>query len=103
MHLVRTCVERAPAEGNVVVLADREDRPPGRVGDRDGRDPVVRACGEVHDDPIDVRQRALESRQRSDRDGRGACPPNQVGKATRPDQVVGKDRDPGRQSSVSAR
>jgi hypothetical protein len=63
MHLVRAGVERAPAESDVVVLADREDRPAGRVRDRDSRYPVVRACREVHDDPIDVWQRALEGCQ----------------------------------------
>jgi len=103
MDAVGSGGECSAAQVGVVVLADGKDGPAGRVGQRDRGDAVVGAGGQVDDHPIDVGQRALQAGQRADRDGLGLARPDQVGQAGRPDEVVGQDRDPGGQSSVSAR
>ena len=61
MDAVGACRERATAELDLIVLADRKDRPTGRVGAGDGIDPVVGPCGEIDDDPVDVGQGAVQS------------------------------------------
>jgi hypothetical protein len=95
--------ERAAAQGRVIVLSDGQDRRTGDTDARDGLDAVVGASGQVDDDPIDVGQRAVEAGRRTDRDRDRIARPDKIGQAGRPDQVVGQDRDPGGQSSVSAR
>jgi hypothetical protein len=103
MDPVRAGVERAPTEGEVIVLTDGQDRSAADVRDGDRGDAVVCACGEVDDHSVDVGQRHLQTGQRPNGDRVGAGPTDEIGQAAGPDQVVGEDRDPGRQSSVSAR
>jgi hypothetical protein len=95
--------ERATAEGEIVVLTDREDRPSGRVRQGDRRDRVVGPRRQVDDHAVDVQRCRLESGKRADRDGDRVGAPNEVGQPSRPDEVIRDDRDPGGQSSVSAR
>ena len=54
--------ESSSAGFRVVVLADGEDRPAGRMGKSDGLDAVIGTRGQVDDDPVDIRQCALETR-----------------------------------------
>ena len=95
--------ERAPAEREIVVLPDCQDGASGRVRQGNRRDGVVGPRCQVDDDAVDVRRGRLKGRQRAqgNRDRVGA--PNEVGQPGRPDEVVRDDRDPGGQSSVSAR
>ena len=95
--------ESPPAEFRIVVLPDGEDRRADSLGALDGLDPVISAGGQVDDDPIDVGQRALEAGCRADGNRDPIARSDQVGQARRPDQVICEDRDPRRQSSVSAR
>lgn len=50
----RTRCERSAAEPGVVVLADREHRPAGRVREFDGRHAVVGPGGQVDDDAVNA-------------------------------------------------
>jgi len=103
LDAIRAGRERSAPGFGVIVLADGEDRAAGRMGEGDSLDTVVGAGGQVDDDPVDVGQRALETGRRADRHRDGVTRADQVRKARGPDQVVGEDRDPGGQSSVSAR
>jgi hypothetical protein len=103
MDPIRPGRERSSAEFRVVVLTDSENGPAGCVGERDRLDAVVGARGQVDDDPVDIGERALETGRRTDRDRDGIARPHQVSQAGGPDEVVGEDRDPGGQSSDSAR
>jgi hypothetical protein len=103
MDLVRPGFEGTPSHRDIVVLTHGQDRPPGRVGERDGRHTIVGAAGQVDDDPLHIRQRGLEGRQRADADRIRPGAADEVGQAARPDQVIREDGDPRRQSNVSAR
>jgi hypothetical protein len=72
-----------------------------RQGDRG--DGIVRARRHVHDHVVDVAQRRLQGRRGADGQGDRLGAPNQIGQAGRPDEIIREDRDPGGQSSVSAR
>lgn len=95
--------ERATAECEIVVLTDREDRSSGRARQGDRRDRVVGPCGQVYDHAVDLRGCRLETGERAHGDGDRVGAPNEVGQPSRPDEVIRDDRDPGCQSSVSAR
>ena len=100
---IRSGRESSPAQCGIVVLPDGKDRRAGGSDMLDSRDAVVGAGGQVDDDPIDVGQSALKTRCRADGNGDPVACVHQVGQARRPDQVICQDRDPRRQSSVSAR
>ena len=103
MDLIRARRERTAAQLGVIVLPDGEDRRAGCTNTGDSLDAVVGAGGQIDDDPIDVGQHALEAGRRPDGNGDPVACVDQVGQARRPDQVICEDRDPRRQSSVSAR
>ena len=100
---IRSRRESPAAQFRIVVLPDGEDRRAGNSGALDCLDAIVGAGGQVDDDPIDVGQRASEAGCRADGNGDPVACVDQVGQARRPDQVICEDRDPRRQSSVSAR
>ena len=100
---IRSGGESPAAQFRIVVLPDGEDRRAGGTDTGDGLDAVVGAGGQVDDDPIDVGQRAFEAGCRANGNGDPVACVDQVGQARRPDQVICEDRDPRRQSSVSAR
>jgi len=103
MNAVRSGGERPSAQFRIVVLPDGESRRAGSLGALESLDAVVGAGGQVDDDPVDIGQRGLETRRRPDGDRDPIAGVDQVGQARRPDQVIREDRDPRRQSSVSAR
>jgi hypothetical protein len=103
MDAIRTRSERRLPGGDIVVLPDGEDRTAGRVGHGDGGQTVVRAGGQVDDDPVDIRQGGLESRRRPDGSRLRARATHEVGEARGPDQVVGEDGDARSQARPSAR
>ena len=103
MDAIRAGGERRLPERDIVVLADGEDRPPGRVGRGDRGQTVVGAGRQVDHDPIDVRQRRLERAPGPHGTRLGARAAHEPVEPRRPDQVVGEDGDARRQSSVSAR
>lgn len=94
---------RTAAQVDVIVLPDGKDGLAGGVRLRDRGDPLVGPRGQIHDDAIDIGEDGVEPCGGPDGDRDGVGRPDQVGQAGPPDQVVGKDRDTGRQSSVSAR
>ncbi len=63
MDSIGTGGQGRPAEIDIIVLADGEDRPTGRMCGGDGGQPVVGAGGQVDDDPVDLGQRGFEPRQ----------------------------------------
>jgi hypothetical protein len=95
--------ERTSAEGDIVVLTGRKDRESGRVRQGDRRDRVVGPRRQVDDHAVDLRRCRLEIGKRPHRDRDRVGAPNEIGEPGRPDEVVRDDRDPGGQSSVSAR
>ena len=103
MDAIRSGRKSPAAQLRIVVLSDREGRCAGSFGALDGLDAVVGAGGQIDDDPVDVGQRRVKPGRRPDGNRDRIARPDQIGQAGRPDQVVGQDRDPGGQSSVSAR
>ncbi len=103
MHAIGSGGERPTAQFRIVVLSDREGRRASSLGALESLDAVVGAGGQVDDDPIDIGQRPLETRCRPDGDRDPIARSDEVGQARGPDQVIREDRDPRRQSSVSAR
>ncbi len=71
MDPIRAGRQRPAAQGDVIVLADRQHRPAGgmRLGDRE--DPVVCPCGEVDDHVVDGRQGGGQRGHRPERDDLG--------------------------------
>ena len=61
MDPVRSSRDGRPTKLDVIMLADCEHRPAGRVRKGDGDQAVVGAGGQVDDDAIDVRERGLEA------------------------------------------
>lgn len=95
--------EGATSKLAIVVLAHGKHRPTFGAGPRNRRHAVVGAGGQVHDHAVDVGQNGVERRRRPNRHRGRPGSANQVGQPGGPDQVVGQDRDPLRQASISAR
>jgi hypothetical protein len=103
MDAVGSRGQRAPTEGDVVVLTDREDPSSGSVRGLDRGDAVVRPGRQVDDDVVDLGERRREGRRRPDGHDLAARAMHEIRQARRPDQVIGQDGDARGQSSISAR
>src|SRR3954447_7536711 len=95
MDPIRTGSDRSPAKRDIVMLTDREDRTPSRVGGGDRLDAVISAGRQVDDDPVDVWQGRLERRLGPEPLRLAAGSTDEIGKSGGPDQVVGEDGDAG--------
>jgi len=103
MDAIGTGGKRRPAELDIVVLADGEDRPGQGMRRCDGGQPIVCTRRQVDDDAIDLGQRHFERGERTHRPRVGSRASHEVRQPGRPDQIVGEDGHARGQSIVSAR